>query len=87
MQCNIAGIKLTKILQLEYQTQLDEFALEMIDLIDKHKEFLPPYEIVNRMIANAVSIALCCAPNELVGVKTIMASIENGINEYEETHS
>ena len=72
---------------VEYQEELNKYCDELLDLTEKYKDTIPCYEMVHRMIANAVSMSLCCAPNELVGVKTIMASVETGINEYEETHS
>lgn len=76
---------------MEYQKELDEFndkVLELIELYGNNDDNnLPAYEIVARLIANAVSLALFAAPNELGGVKTIHACIEMGITEYEKTHS
>lgn len=71
----------------DYQDELNEFANKLLNLTEEFQNSLPPYEIVNRMIAHAVSMSLCCAPNELLGVKTIMASVGIGINEYEQNHS
>jgi hypothetical protein len=69
------------------QEHINALGLEICDLVDKYKEHLPVYEVVNQFICNAVSMSLYCAPNELVGIKTIMACIEHGINEYEQNHS
>ena len=71
----------------DYQDTLSEFGQELVDLIDKYRDRLPPYEIVYRLIADGVSISLCTAPNELVGMKTAYASMQGGIEEYEKTHS
>lgn len=67
--------------------KLNELALEIVELTEKYSGVLPVYEIGNRLIALAVSQLLYCAPNELVGIKTILASVEMGINEYEEDYS
>lgn len=60
---------------------------DILDLIEKHEKGVPVYEIVHALIHNAVSCSLYCAPNELVGVKTVMASMQYGICNYEQTHS
>jgi len=36
------------------------------------------------MIAMATNMLLYCAPSETIGMKTIMAAVKIGINEYEE---
>lgn len=74
-------------MSVPYQADLNEFALKVVDLVEEYGQKLPPYEMVTRLIAQACSMSLCCAPNELVGVKTIHAAIEIGISEYETTHS
>ncbi len=66
--------------------ELNKFSLELVDLIEKYNEHLPPYEIVYRMICQGVSLSLCCAPNPLVGMKTVIASVADGIKEYEDNH-
>lgn len=71
---------------VKYQQELHNFSDEIVDLVEKYKESFPAYEVVNRLIAHGVSIAFCCAPKERVAFKTIMASIENGMREYEELH-
>jgi hypothetical protein len=71
----------------EFQNDLNDFSNKLLGLTGEYAHIVPVYEIVNRMIADATSMSLCLAPNELVGFKTIMASIENGIAEYEATHS
>lgn len=72
---------------VEYQDELNEFANDIRDVMEKYKESVPGCEIAFRLIAEGVITSLCRAPNELVGVKTIMASVQNGISEYEKTHS
>lgn len=69
------------------QNEINNLGNELLDLIEKYKDKLPPYEVGNLLISQATGLMLCCAPNELVGVKTIFACIENGIALYEETHS
>ena len=44
---------------------------------------LPPYEVGYRLIASGVHMLLRLAPNEMVAMKTILASIEVGISEYQ----
>jgi len=64
-----------------------EFDLELCDLVDRYKNKLHHAQIGHTMIAGAVSISLYCAPNELLGMKSIMASMAAGIDEYECTFS
>jgi hypothetical protein len=72
----------------DYQNKINEFNNELLDLIEKFKEQLPPYEISHALIVNGVSINLCCAPSgELLGMKTSLASVQSGIVNYEQTHS
>lgn len=72
---------------MDYQEKQERFRKELLDLIETHQEHLPPYEVSYELINSGVSIALYCAPNELVGVKTIMACVQSGIEDYEKTHS
>ena len=72
---------------VEYQDTLNEFTGELIDLIEKYKDSLPSYEVVNVLICNGTSMSLSCAPNELEGAKTVMICVEKGMSEYEQTHS
>ena len=67
------------------QDNLKQLRLDMIDVIEKYDGLVPDYEIVHSMILAAVSMSLYCAPNSLVGMRTIMASVADGINEFEET--
>ena len=69
------------------QEIINEINLKIIDLIESYRDRLPPYEVGHALINNAVSMILYCAPNELLGIKTILASVENGISSYEENHS
>ncbi len=71
---------------LKTRDELQKFGNELLDLNEKYEGKMPVYEMVHRMIAHAVSMSLCCAPDELLGIKTIIASVQNGIAEYEETH-
>lgn len=59
---------------------------EIFALIQKY-EGLPPAEVGNALITHAVIMLLFAAPDELVGIKTIMACIEIGISEYEKNCS
>lgn len=72
---------------MDNQQIIQELGLETVDLIESYKRKLPPYEIGHQLISNAVSMMLFCAHNELLGVKTILACVENGIASYEEKHS
>lgn len=60
---------------------------EIIDVIESYRDKLEPYEIGHALIHNAVSMLLYCAPNELLGIKTVLKSVEIGIKSYEENHS
>ena len=71
----------------DYQEDLNEFANKLFNLCEEYSQRLPAYEMVTRLIALASSMALCCAPTELGGVKTLHAALQIGINEYERTHS
>lgn len=66
---------------------LQNFGEELVNLVEKYQHTLPPYEIVNRLVCDATTISMACAPNEVVGLKTVIASVENGIAEYEENYS
>lgn len=72
---------------MEQQELINELGNKIIDLIELYLCKLPYYEIGNQLIINAASMLIHCAPNELLGVKTILASVENGITSYEENHS
>ena len=64
-----------------------DFSDKIVDVTDKFKESMPPYEMVHQLIVLATDMALHCAPNELIGIKTILQFVENGISSYEETAS
>lgn len=73
---------------MENEEKIQKMNLEILDLIEKWQTQLPVYEITHAFIVNATSACLFCAPNgELHGVRTILASVESGIVQYEETHS
>lgn len=71
----------------EKQEIINKLGNEVVDLIEKYCQLIPQYEVGHQLISNAVSMLLCEAPNELVGVKTILSCVELGIASYEETHS
>lgn len=63
--------------------RIQELEMMTTHLIQEYKD-LPPYEIANQLIVAAVSILLYTAPDKLLAFKVITASIEHGINDYEE---
>ncbi len=72
---------------MENQEIINELGNKIVDLIESYGKRLPPYEIGHELISNAVSMMLATAPNELLGIKTVLACVENGITSYEENHS
>ena len=68
------------------QQRLNYFANKITDLVEEFSD-LPPYELGSRLIANATSMMLFTAPDELVAMKTVMAAVEIGISEYQENFS
>ncbi len=64
--------------------KLVELGVEVIDLIEKYNGVIQPYEIANQLIYLATHMLLTVAPNELLAIKTVMASVEIGINAYQE---
>lgn len=72
----------------EYDQELiNKIKNEIIDLIESYRDKLEPYEVGHALIHNAVSMMLYCAPNELLGIKTVLRCVETGIKSYEENHS
>lgn len=69
------------------QEIINELHNEVEDLITRYVEKLPPYEVGFIVIRRAVNMLLCCAPNEDVGLKTILACVETGLTDYKEIHS
>ena len=67
----------------QLQERIEELTHGIIDLCDDYTD-IPPYEVGFRLIAQATNLLLFCAPNHLVAIKTIMASIEIGVAEYQE---
>ena len=61
---------------MDNQELINELNIKITDLIESYRNTLPPYEVGNSLIARATSMLLCCAPNELLGVKTILACVE-----------
>ena len=56
---------------------------DIYDMIENNED-LPPYEVGFAMIRIATKMLVQCAPTELVGVKTVLAGVEQGIKEVEE---
>lgn len=69
---------------MKMKNKLQQLNLDIVDLVDKYNGKVQTYEIINALIVNAVSISLTCAPNLLLGVKTVLAAVENGIYQHEE---
>ncbi len=63
-----------------------ELGLKIVDLIESYGSKLPPFEIGHQLISNAVSMMLYSAPSEFIGLKTVLACVENGIASYEENY-
>lgn len=55
----------------------------LFDVLDNHQH-MPPYEVGILMITLATHLLLDCAPTELVGVKTALAGVDQGIKMREE---
>lgn len=66
---------------------INELGKDIVNLIESYKGKLHSQEVGNQLISIATSMMLYCAPNELVGMKTILICVENGINSYEESQS
>ncbi len=65
----------------------NEFGLRLVDLIEEYKDRVKPADICWILIDNAVTCTLCCAPNELAGMKFILECVQLGIDSYEQHHS
>jgi hypothetical protein len=72
---------------MDNQELINELNNKIVDLLESYSNKLPTYEVGHAFIMNATSMLLHCAPNELIGIKTVLASVTNGISSYEETHS
>jgi hypothetical protein len=72
---------------MEYSEKQEELRNKLLDLMESYKGDLPSYEVVFEMITLGTSIALNCAPNVLVGIKTVLTCMETAISSYQETHS
>jgi hypothetical protein len=73
-------------MEQDFNNRIQELGKSVTDLIGNFSD-LPVYEVGVRLIADATSVLLYCAPEELIGMKTVMAAVEIGIKEYQETHS
>lgn len=69
------------------QDKINEFGTEMVNLIEKYRDELKSTDIAWILMENAVTCCLCCAPNELEGVKFILECVQMGITMYEQNHS
>ena len=57
---------------------------DIVLLADEYNEYLPPYEFACVLIRMMTDLCFTCAPNDKVAIKTIMASIQMGIEGVEE---
>lgn len=69
------------------QDMINEFGSNILSLIEEYSKKLPPYEVGNQLIVQGVSMMLFTAPNELVGIKTALTSLNIGISLYEQKYS
>ena len=60
----------------EYQDVIDKFHKDILDLFEKYKDQVKQDKAVYRMIASVTSISLCWAPNEVIGIKTVLSIVE-----------
>lgn len=79
-------MKEVKIGDPEFSQKIKDVNLELIDFIEKWGDDLEPYEVGFALINRAVSMLLATAPDHLVALKTIVACVESGISEYQQTY-
>lgn len=65
----------------------NELGNRIVDLIEEYKDRISPPPMVQLLIENAVTCALCCAPNEGEGYKFILDCVITGMKRYEENFS
>lgn len=68
----------------EFQKQIRELNQSVIKLMENSPA--DTEEIGHALIHNAVSMFFTCAPNHLLAIKTILASVDFGIKMYEENY-
>lgn len=68
---------------MDNQECINKLCLDIVELIESYQHDLQPYEIGHALIAAATSMMLYTAPNTLVAFKTILTSVEIGINDHE----
>lgn len=70
---------------VDNQARIQELGEDISDLCEAFAD-LPSFEVGYQLIAHATIMMLKTAPNHLVAMKTIMASVEIGIMDYQERH-
>lgn len=71
---------------MNYSEKQQEFIDQLLGLVDSFEDILPPYLICFEMVKLSCVTALCKTPNQLGAIKTILYSIDKGIELYEEIH-
>ena len=66
-----------------YCDELEELNIEILDMISRYEDMLPPYEIGNSLINEGVAKLLMNAPNHYLAMRMILGSVENAIKEYQ----
>jgi hypothetical protein len=87
LQAKGYGFSKKEKVRMENNNLINDLNLDILNVFEKYQGKLPVYEIGNALIKQATSMLLFCAPNELLGIKTILASVEIGISSYEKTCS
>jgi hypothetical protein len=59
---------------------------DLVDLIERYQD-LPPYEVGHQIICTVVDMLLTVAPNQLLAIKTILASVQTGISRHQELNA
>lgn len=64
---------------------LENFNQDLTDLCKKYTDKIEPCEMIHSLCSISVSMSFFCAGEgrEILAIKTILASVENGIKEYE----
>lgn len=70
----------------DYQTQINALNESILGVIEEYNGKVYPYEIGHAMILQAVGMLLATAPNQLLAITTVMASVQSGIAFYKENH-
>jgi hypothetical protein len=73
--------------QENYKKELASFHEKLMDIIELYGEKIPVYEYVNQLIITAVSMSSYFAPNPLIAIKAVLASVERRIESKEAMES